>query len=183
MPSYSDSASLRLAAVSPGVELSHAIPPPHPATPPLPRGSPLPPAPDPATQLVSELFESLKAKADPVPAPLPDFKAGLRKVPSAPGRATAPPPSPPPLDFKSQLKPSRRPAEETDGAGEASQAGRVDFKSQLRRVGRPGGGAAGHAPAPAQQPDLRAGLRAIRQEEEEAAREEQVKKTSIIKEV
>ena len=176
--SYSDSASLRLncvspvvAAVSPGPathqhQLLQEMARPGAATPPLPASSPLPPpaspppSGDPASQLVSELFESIKLKSDdrqtsskPPQGPnrhqkeakpaVQDFKAGLRKVNQHPlSQEKQDSGSSSQINFKSQLKktnsslyaqPSTQPAAQEEEES-CQEPGRVDFKSQLKKV-------------------------------------------------
>lgn len=168
--SFSDNASMRMSCVSP------VVPSPTPnapqshqqqlvqemllasSTPPLRATSPLPPPQSsdstPAAQLVTELFESLKAKSvnDPEPSktsPNPskeiseknvvtDFKAGLRKV-APPAQDAKQEPIPPQLNFKSQLKKTNtslyaQPQLGKDQAENQSEPGVVDFKFQLRKV-------------------------------------------------
>ena len=176
--SYSDSASLRLNAVSPVTPASHQhqlvqeILRPEPAgrdTPPLPASSPLPPPAsppptgDPASQLVTELFESIKLKSDdkqnsskPPPAQavsaqketktpavtvVTDFKAGLRKVNQHPlSHEKQEANNTSQINFKSQLKKTNtslyaQPTSLTpESKEEESEPGRVDFKSQLKKV-------------------------------------------------
>lgn len=119
-------------------------------TPPLPPSSPLPhtaspPSATPAAQLVTELFESLQARSSPPPflpssSPTPAFKPPLKKV-VAPTPAASDPPSPPPVNFKSQLKKTNsslyaQPGAQEDPHVEASSTSPsvVDFKSALRKV-------------------------------------------------
>ena len=167
--SFSDNASMRMSCVSPVVP----SPTPHApqshqqqlvqemllasSTPPLRATSPLPPPSDstPAAQLVTELFESLKAKSvnDPEPSkssPNPskelsektvvtDFKAGLRKV-APPTQDAKQEQIPPQHNFKSQLKKTNtslyaQPKLGKDEPAEnQSEPGVVDFKFQLRKV-------------------------------------------------
>ena len=128
------------------------------STPPLRATSPMPPPQTsdstPAAQLVTELFESLKAKSvnDPEPSktsPNPnkelseksivtDFKAGLRKV-APPTQESKQEPSPPQHNFKSQLKKTNtslyaQPKLGKEDAENQSESAVVDFKFQLRKV-------------------------------------------------
>lgn len=153
-PSYSDNTSLRLGCVSP-LQLPTASPANQliqemaaASTKPRPRSiSPRPPshpppqpkAPasaGPAAQLVTELFESLKAKSEPelTPQITPDLKAGLRPV----ARSLLEPksdPSPPP-DFKSQLKKVNNDTSlmSEPTSLDSPDGNFVDFKSALRPV-------------------------------------------------
>ena len=169
------------------------------ATPPLPPSSPLPPPEEsstPAAQLVTELFQSLKAKSSPEqaeqepekappfglkatksspmdqsdPNPLqqpnstPVFKTPLKKV--VPGPVANPPvdTSPPPVNFKSQLKKTNNSALYAQPSSSQEEPGVVDFKSALRKVEKPGRpGANDVQPGGAGSPDLgfRAGLRSV----------------------
>jgi len=126
----------------------------------LPASSPLPPAPltgttaDPASQLVTELFESIKLKSDtdkPIkpavvskpsepkqpPPPVTDFKAGLRKVNQHPlSQDKGQEQQGQQINFKSQLKKTNtalyaQPQQEQDSEQES---GKVDFKAQLKKV-------------------------------------------------
>ena len=144
---------------------------PRPGTPPLPATSPLPPPTlaaldttpsqqDPASQLVTELFESIKLKSDdsssskpPIgpaaasnnvsdskPAQVKDFKAGLRKVNQHP-LSHDKQETPSQINFKSQLKKTNtslyaQPSTQTSPQKEESESeqGPVDFKSQLKKV-------------------------------------------------
>ena len=167
--SYSDSASLRLNAVSPVTPASHqqqlvqeilkTETPPLPATSPLPPPASPQPTGDPASQLVTELFESIKLKSDdkqnsskPPPAPVSaqketktpavtDFKAGLRKVNQHPlSHEKQEANNTSQINFKSQLKKTNTSlyAQPTSLNPELkedeSEPGRVDFKSQLKKV-------------------------------------------------
>ena len=169
--SFSDNASMRMSCVSP------VVPSPTPnapqshqqqlvqemllasSTPPLRATSPLPPPQSsdstPAAQLVTELFESLKAKSvnDPEPSktsPHPskelseksvvtDFKAGLRKVSPPTHDMSRQEPSHPQHNFKSQLKKTNtslyaQPKLAKEETENQSEPGVVDFKFQLRKV-------------------------------------------------
>ena len=187
------------------------------ATPPLPPSSPLPPPEEsstPAAQLVTELFQSLKAKSSPEqqqedegekvshglkakssPLEQPDpnpfqqpnstsvFKPPLKKVKFlhphlssivsflyssnqvVPGPVANPStaPSPPPVNFKSQLKKTNNSALYAQ-PGTQEEPGVVDFKSALRKVEKPGRPGASEVQANAAgSPDLgfRAGLRSV----------------------
>ena len=178
--SYSDTASMRLNCVSPVV--SSLPPDPTPAshqqqlfqeilkagemrseTPPLPASSPLPsqpPTSDPASQLVTELFESIKLKSDDkqnaskppkgansvnkneIETKPVDFKAGLRKVNQHPLSHEKQEASNSQINFKSQLKKTNsslyaQPTNQNMGNKDEepeSEPGRVDFKSQLKKV-------------------------------------------------
>ena len=157
------------------------------STPPLPSLSPLPPAQtggDPASQLVTELFESIKLKSDgPSPPsrppaatsgggeatqkPVQDFKAGLRKVNQHPISHDKPVEPPAQINFKSQLKKTNSSlyAQPSTGAREGEEEGEepavVDFKSQLKKVKtKP----SSHQAEPSQDlSQLKASLRAVRQ--------------------
>ena len=170
------------------------------ATPPLPPSSPLPaPAESstPAAQLVTELFQSLKAKSSPEqqqdeeeadkvsphglkaksspmeqpdPSPFqqpnstPVFKPPLKKVVPGPVANPATAPSPPPVNFKSQLKKTNNSALYAQPASQPEEPGVVDFKSALRKVEKPGRPGASEVQANAAgSPDLgfRAGLRSV----------------------
>ena len=219
--SLSETGSLNLTCVSPVA--SPAPPDSHQAqlvqemlaaTPPLPPSSPLPPPEEsstPAAQLVTELFQSLKAKsspdqqqeqegeevsphglkaksspmeqADPNPFQQPNntpvFKPPLKKVTITsspnlkvissfqvvPGPVANPPtdPSPPPVNFKSQLKKTNNSALYAQ-PGAQEEPAVVDFKSALRKVEKPGRpGASEVQTSSAGSPDLgfRAGLRSV----------------------
>merc|ERR550519_2441287 len=169
------------------------------ATPPLPPSSPLPaPAESstPAAQLVTELFQSLKAKSSPEqqeeeecekvspnglkaksspmeqpdpslfqqPNSTPVFKPPLKKVVPGPVANPSTAPSPPPVNFKSQLKKTNNSALYAQPASQPEEPGVVDFKSALRKVEKPGRPGAGEVQANAAgSPDLgfRAGLRSV----------------------
>ena len=191
------------------------------ATPPLPPSSPLPPPEEsstPAAQLVTELFQSLKAKSSPEqhhqqeedggekvsphglkaksspmeqpdpnhfqqPNSTPVFKPPLKKVKFlpphlssivsflyssvqvVPGPVANPSsaPSPPPVNFKSQLKKTNNSALYAQ-PGAQEEPAVVDFKSALRKVEKPGRPGASEVQANAAgSPDLgfRAGLRSV----------------------
>merc|ERR550517_1942408 len=171
------------------------------ATPPLPPSSPLPPPEEsstPAAQLVTELFQSLKAKSSPEqhhqqeedggekvsphglkakssPLEQPDpnpfqqssstpvFKPPLKKVVPGPVANPSTAPSPPPVNFKSQLKKTNNSALYAQ-PGTQEEPGVVDFKSALRKVEKPGRPGASEVQANAAgSPDLgfRAGLRSV----------------------
>ena len=204
--SYSDSASLRLNAVSPVTPASHQ----HQLvqeilktetqvrteTPPLPASSPLPPPDspqptgDPASQLVTELFESIKLKSDdkqnsskPPPAPVSaqkenktpavtDFKAGLRKVNQHPlSHEKQEANNTSQINFKSQLKKTNTSlyAQPTslnpESKEDESEPGRVDFKSQLKKVkSKPSSNSELNSDAPDKSEDLsnvKASLRSV----------------------
>ena len=131
-------------------------------TPPLPASSPLPPpassSGDPASQLVTELFESIKLKSDedrthasnkPPPAAketkskptVTDFKAGLRKVNQHPlSQDKSQDPVSSQINFKSQLKKTNsslyaQPSSgQQDDPCDTPEPGKVDFKAQLKKV-------------------------------------------------
>merc|ERR1719323_1696480 len=169
------------------------------ATPPLPPSSPLPPPEEsstPAAQLVTELFQSLKAKSSPEQAeqepekappfglkatksnpmdqydsnPLqqpnstPVFKTPLKKVVPGPVANPSVDTSPPPVNFKSQLKKTNNSALYAQPSSSQEEPGVVDFKSALRKVDKPGRpGANDVQPGGAGSPELgfRAGLRSV----------------------
>merc|ERR1719319_248538 len=135
--SLSDRGSLHLGCVSPVASPGPAAA--HQAqlvqemlavTPPLPPASPLPPAAEdsatPAAQLVTELFESLKAKSSPEASPpspeVPMFKPTLKKVVTAPPPPAANNTSPPPVNFKSQLKKTNSSLYAQPGAAEEAES-------------------------------------------------------------
>ena len=179
VPSFSDAASLRLGGVSPLPPMATSPPPQQTPQQQLvreitettaaeavcPEEPPPPPTTEnhstPATQLVNELFESLKAKTSPglhqdAPtaasaatkqedspplARVTDFKAGLRPV-TRPAHEPKPEPSTP--DFKFQLKKVNSdlytaPAGSSGSREqkEEDQGNILDFKSQLRKVNKP----------------------------------------------
>ena len=173
-------------------------------TPPLPSLSPLPPAQtggDPASQLVTELFESIKLKSDGAsppsrpPAassesqqkPVQDFKAGLRKVnqhPISHEKQTEPPAQ---INFKSQLKKTNTSlyAQPSTGdkEGEEEEQAVVDFKSQLKKVKTKPSRSQADSQEPSQDlSQLKASLRAVKQavelEEDEEVGEEEDKRRS-----
>ena len=129
-------------------------------TPPLPASSPLPPAPapgakeppvsgDPASQLVTELFESIKLKSDtdkpckpsvskpsePKHQPVTDFKAGLRKVNQHPLSGEKCQEQAQQVNFKSQLKKTNTSLyAQPQHEDQDHDQGKVDFKAQLKKV-------------------------------------------------
>jgi len=165
--SFSDNNSLRLNCVSPVTESPiqrqeiHPTPQQQllqeiaePNTPPLPSISPLPPQTTestPAAQLVTELFESLKAKSttdvpksdinndmsdknDKQPS-VTDFKAGLRKVPhpmSQENKLHEQPSTQ--VDFKAQLKKTNHQSLYAQPISPKEDAQTESFKFQLRKV-------------------------------------------------
>ena len=206
--SYSDS-SLRL-GVSPTPPASHQVQlvqeMSH-STPPLPSVSPLPPAQssaDPASQLVTELFESIKLKSEaspPAKSPASnpskldreqkpvatDFKAGLRKVNQHPISHEKQTESPAQINFKSQLKKTNtslyaQPNTGPSGAREEEDQGKLDFKSQLKKVKtKPSANSQTEREEPSQElSHLKASLRAVKQtvEVEEGEDEEEDKRRS-----
>merc|ERR1711971_289487 len=166
-------------------------------TPPLPASSPPPPPPaspqptgDPASQLVTELFESIKLKSDdkqnsskPPPAPVSaqketktpavtDFKAGLRKVNQHPlSHEKQEANNTSQINFKSQLKKTNTSlyAQPTslnpESKEDESEPGRVDFKSQLKKVkSKPSSNSDLNSDAPDKSQDLtnvKASLRSV----------------------
>jgi len=165
--SFSDNNSLRLNCVSPvaesPVQRQEIHPTPQqqllqeivePNTPPLPSNSPLPPLTSestPAAQLVTELFESLKAKSVNEPlnseghndmtenndkqTNMTDFKAGLRKVPHPMSQenklheqaCTQ-------VDFKAQLKKTNHQTLYAQPLSPKEDSQTENFKLQLRKV-------------------------------------------------
>jgi hypothetical protein len=116
---------------------------------------------NPQSMLISELFESVKAKGSTAKAPLAervsepaptneiDFKANLRKVSKINSDETEKARTPTQIDFKSQLKkkPSSEPHKETSNSQDNSSpkdksnndetTNLVDFKSKLRKSTKP----------------------------------------------
>ena len=198
--SFSDS-SLRVSPTPPAQlvqEMSHS-------TPPLPSVSPLPPLPqataDPASQLVTELFESIKLKSEVSPPakgpagnsskereqrPVTDFKAGLRKVNQHPISHEKQPESPAQINFKSQLKKTNSSlyAQPSTASGrEEEEQGKLDFKSQLKKVKtKPSSVSVAGSQEPSQDlGHLKANLRAVKQTvevEEDGEEEEEDKRRS-----
>jgi len=126
-----------------------------------PQPSSLPPSSqstaDPASQLVTELFESIKLKSDdkanssnspssfnhkpkePEASGVSDFKAGLRKVNQHPISHEKPDTSAPTsqINFKSQLKKTNTTLYAQPAQPSSQSNNEVDFKSQLKKVKTP----------------------------------------------